>query len=542
MATTTTYNATGSVQTLIVPAGVTSILVDAYGAQGGSPGSAGGLGGRTQATLTVTPGETLSLLVGRSGDAGGYNGGGRNSNTNFHGGGASDLRRGGTALSNRILVAGGGGAGSGATGTQGGTGGGLTGGTGGQKSGEEGNGGTGGTQSAGGSLGGASGVGGTSTDNSNPGGGGGGGFFGGGAGQTGGPGLAGGGGGGGSSLVPAGGTTTAGARSGDGAITLTYNQPPNAPTLTTLTGSETIARSDVNRAAHSHSDPDGDSQTAFRLGYRLVGAASFTTLADQVTVNQFYDFPAASLALGNYERRVATRDSVLWGPYSASSFFTVADRPAGPTITAPTNGATISQATSTFAWSTPSQQAYEVRQVADNAGAANTSVVYATTGVVESVGARQVSLSHPVNGRAEHQQIRTRDGGLWSPWSSVRVSVSYTPPAQPNLTLFPVSTVEGSTGTDAIELTFSQPTPTGGAPSVSHVDAYRRVASSTGEGIRRAKDQPATGRWLDRTVASGVEYAFRLRAFGTNGTSTFGPWVTVPLDPAPFTLTFQEAF
>ncbi|MDQ7779913.1 MAG: pre-peptidase C-terminal domain-containing protein, partial [Planctomycetota bacterium] len=64
-----TFSYTGAFQTWVVPAGVTSITVDAYGAEAGfsSPGPVThvpGKGGRTQATLTVTPGATLYVYVG----------------------------------------------------------------------------------------------------------------------------------------------------------------------------------------------------------------------------------------------------------------------------------------------------------------------------------------------------------------------------------------------------------------------------------------------------------------------------------------------
>src|SRR6202035_1840919 len=117
------FSATGSAQSFVVPAGVTSIDVDMSGAQGGaaqgSPAVVGGKGGRIQATIVVTPGETLQINVGTVGTdgaassstkAGGFNGGGTGGagipEDGGGGGGATDIRQGGTALSNRILVAG----------------------------------------------------------------------------------------------------------------------------------------------------------------------------------------------------------------------------------------------------------------------------------------------------------------------------------------------------------------------------------------------------------------------------------------------------
>lgn len=119
---TETFNYTGSVQTFTVPDGVTSLQIDAYGGRGGRTYSKGvALGGRVQATLNVTPGQVLNIYVGGRGQGyqdpstrapypGGWNGGGSSAYWRVAaGGGATDIRIGGTTLNDRILVAGGGG-------------------------------------------------------------------------------------------------------------------------------------------------------------------------------------------------------------------------------------------------------------------------------------------------------------------------------------------------------------------------------------------------------------------------------------------------
>ncbi len=120
-----TFNYTGAVQTFTVPAGVTSITIDAFGAEGGTGaagnsvsgatlGGAGGKGSKASGTLTVTPGQVLNIYVGGGGTipTGGYNGGGAGGNANSGGGGgASDVRFPGTTAGDRILVAAGGGGG-----------------------------------------------------------------------------------------------------------------------------------------------------------------------------------------------------------------------------------------------------------------------------------------------------------------------------------------------------------------------------------------------------------------------------------------------
>ena len=193
------FNYTGSVQTFTVPAGITSISVDAYGA--GAPNFSyndGGKGGRTQATLSVSPGEILNIYVGGSGSyhysgtsgSGGWNGGVINMigyYASYPSAGATDIRIGGNSLSDRVIVAGGGGGAARSAYRHGGHGGGLVGGSAYSSNGVSlGNPGSGGTQSSGGS-GGTSGSSGSFGDGglgggSYPGGGGGGWYGGGGGG------------------------------------------------------------------------------------------------------------------------------------------------------------------------------------------------------------------------------------------------------------------------------------------------------------------------------------------------------------------------
>lgn len=246
---TVNFNYTGSVQTFTVPACVTSITVDAYGAQGGN---FGGMGGRVQGVLPVNPGDVLNIYVGGQGGGqitnspGGYNGGGNGGTANVQtyagcgGGGASDIRYNGTALTDRVIVAGGGGGAHPVNGP-GGLGGGLTGG------GVTSNGNTcmgawamGGTQSAGGAPsvwsgtccqftavpGGSLGVGGNGTgpgiscNNGDAGSGGGGGYYGGGGGGTY---TAGAGGSSYTAVNVTGVIHTQGDHTGDGLITIVYN-------------------------------------------------------------------------------------------------------------------------------------------------------------------------------------------------------------------------------------------------------------------------------------------------------------------------------
>ncbi|MGA2009987.1 MAG: choice-of-anchor D domain-containing protein [Solirubrobacteraceae bacterium] len=153
-AVTCSFGFTGSEQTFVVPAGVTSLRVVAVGAPGGGglDGNAGGLGGAgadgalVSAGVAVTPGTSLFVEVGgpggRAGGSGaapgGFGGGGPGgaNGGSGGGGGASDVREvscgspcnllAAASLASRLLVAAGGGGGGGGFGSAaGGAGGGA---------------------------------------------------------------------------------------------------------------------------------------------------------------------------------------------------------------------------------------------------------------------------------------------------------------------------------------------------------------------------------------------------------------------------------
>lgn len=225
------FSYTGAVQTWVVPPCITSITVDAKGAQGG--GAAGGKGGRAIATIPVTAGSTLYIYVGgqpttRPGaGSGGFNGGGPvmtqpcggGNSDGWGGGGATDIRT-SVNLADRIIVAAGGG-GQGYSSGAGGIGGGVTGSSGTTFSGYTA---TGGTQTAGGTGGanpGSFGIGGDAGPTSGLciGGGGGGGYYGGSGGRVGS-------GAGGSGWISYPGSTnasmSAGYNTGNGSVSITY--------------------------------------------------------------------------------------------------------------------------------------------------------------------------------------------------------------------------------------------------------------------------------------------------------------------------------
>ena len=212
------YSFTGTYDTYTVPAGVESVKLQVWGAEGGQTNYSsytwkGGKGGYSEGIMPVNAGDVLYVYVGGKGGngstgaggpvTGGWNGGGSSgSSTSYFyggaGGGGTDIRVNNNSLYARVIAAGGGG---GAYGTQtnvevaGGHGGGLSGTQGTYYSSYTGRRGgaasqtTGGAAGTGGTAGtgyaGAFGVGGNSNTGQASGGGGGGGWYGGGGGADG---------------------------------------------------------------------------------------------------------------------------------------------------------------------------------------------------------------------------------------------------------------------------------------------------------------------------------------------------------------------
>ena len=243
--TTTNFSYNGSSQSYTVPANTYSISVSAAGGAGGTgTGSVAVAGAVMEATLTVVPGEVLTVNIGGTGypgvtgamAAGGYNGGAVGNNNQGGGGGATDLRR--TSATNTtdylayrnamLVAAGGGGSGNGSAGgaaglyvANGGKGGGTSGGYGATQTAPGAGGDVAGGVAGGVGVGaagseGTGGSGGALGNNGGGGGGGGGGYYGGGGGSSNIVGTAGG--GGASSWVMATGTSAIGSRTASNAL------------------------------------------------------------------------------------------------------------------------------------------------------------------------------------------------------------------------------------------------------------------------------------------------------------------------------------
>ena len=118
--TTVSFSHTGAAQSWTVPAGVTEITIEAWGAASGDCRA----GGYARRTLPVTSGQTLTVMVGAQGSPNGgsnaFNGGGQGGYASYAspayfqpgGGGGTDVRQFGNLLNHRVIVAGGAGGGA----------------------------------------------------------------------------------------------------------------------------------------------------------------------------------------------------------------------------------------------------------------------------------------------------------------------------------------------------------------------------------------------------------------------------------------------
>ncbi|MFC6221990.1 FG-GAP-like repeat-containing protein [Hymenobacter artigasi] len=346
-AQTTSFACTGGTQSYVVPAGITQLAVVATGAYHGAV---------VQATVAVTPGESLRVEVGGTGSPSGpggggnsipygYNGGG-GSGSSGRGGGATDLRRTGTSTGdyltsrNALLVAGGGGAEGYSVALDayyaGGSGGTPTGANGYAAGAAYAGGGATSTAAGAGATGasaGAASVGGTNTG---VGGSGGGGYYGGGGGGQGGSGgsASGGGGGGGSSWVMAGSTTISYSTSAvpaNGAMTITAI----APTATATPAVSAPANSGTVTTAtptYSGTAPAGSTVRLYVDG-SLLGTTTTATAGGTFSLGQ----PTA-LAQGSHSvAATAQASGQLVSASSATSTFTVVVVPVISSF-APTSG------------------------------------------------------------------------------------------------------------------------------------------------------------------------------------------------------------
>lgn len=295
------------------------------------------------------------------------------------------------------------------------------------------------------------------------------------------------------------------------------NAAPTAPVRTAPADNTKIDRALALVLDWDFTDPDtGDTQSAYDLRYRPIGAPTYTTVMG--TTATAHTLAAGTLAPGDYEWAVRTYDAQgAVSPWSTTGYFTAANAPAAPTITAPAAGATVPERTD-LTWSAPTQDAYQVQRLLTSSSA-----VLFDTGRVPDPATRARTLTFPTNNVAETLRVRVEVGGLWSAWSSVAVQVAYTPPAAPTVALAAVETIPGA-GPDALRITITNPTPGAGQPMVVSHDVLIDHGDSDGL-ARRATGLPAGQPFTYYLPVSGRDYSggrVQVVAVAANGTTSLG--------------------
>lgn len=554
-----TLSYTGLAQTYTIPNNVKRIFVELRGAHGAyDNGGGASYPGITKAEFDVTPGEQLTIYVGGFArtdtysrySLGGWNGGANGGANNYTGGkgggggGASDIRRGGIALTDRIIVAGGGGGyGDKAAGNAGGTvgsdaatsGGGYAGGKGGTQS-------AGGAAGAGATAAGAAGVFGVggagkgdSLSNKLGGGGGGGGYWGGGGGGQGttAPGTNSSGGGGSSFVATSAIVDTAilaykggpgwpsfftevGGRHGEVIISAALFTP-DPPVLIVPKIGEVIDRRLAYTFKWSFIDQDaGDAQSAYDLQYRAQGTTPWTTVSAGSTSPQS-TIAANTFAIGNWEWRVRTADNGgSFGPYSSIQTFQAGEPPAAPSITAPTLNQEITQPDITITWTTSANGEQEVRIVADSGGNPYASTLIAGVETVPS-GTTSKTLPLTNSGNYYHAQVRVKDTTtlLWSAWASRRFLFNAARPPAPTVDLAIAENTLGRVAVHVIHPTAVSPD----EPAVKY-EIYKRILNSGSEwdlvGLATT-GSPANTIMYDYNAAHGFTYEYKARDYSAAG-------------------------
>lgn len=190
-----------------------------------------------------------------------------------------------------------------------------------------------------------------------------------------------------------------------------------------------------------------------------------------------------------------------------------------PTITTPADGGTVVSASTSVTWTVAEQSAYLVQLL--NAS----DVEQYTTGWVFSSATTVPIPVELTNGATYKARVTTRNlEGLDSTADVNTFDVDYEPPPAPTVVL---SLIAG-----AIRLTVTNPAPTGLQPDFLHNDIYVRVASDSDipddyrgeDGIRIATLLTEDIVFEDYAAASGVDYEYRIRAFGENQTYADSAW------------------
>jgi hypothetical protein len=256
------------------------------------------------------------------------------------------------------------------------------------------------------------------------------------------------------------------------------NSAPNAPTLGAPADGAGLDTRVANTFSWTHSDPQGDAQTAYALRYTVSGTPYWWNGSIFVTTETFITSAAASVSIpaNAFERgvrgvwSVATKDASLQGSYAPDRIFYTT--PPTPTTLTPTTGATVTTDLPTLglilvtgSGTGQSTQRAEFQIARDAAFTSNLRTILEPGGDARVSGA----TTEAVSGAAELFQgtwyIRARalntSGGQYSDYTATNTFTVSHPPTAINLTPTGGAIRQfGTTGNMTTNWNFSDTSPT----------------------------------------------------------------------------------
>lgn len=276
----------------------------------------------------------------------------------------------------------------------------------------------------------------------------------------------------------------------DGVFTIRHYYTPQKPSNLNPSQGEVLLRLDAHRFSWVHNHRFAQSKFDLHWSDDQITWKEIS----RETPNQFFTMPAEIFPEGRIYWRVRTySDTGLLSDWSDVQVFNAEMQSDRPIITSPN---IINGARPLFSWSQQDQIAYQV-QVKNtlNETIWDSEEVISTNKNVES----GIDL---INNTTYTLRVRTKNlATVWSEWTEQIITVSYTPPAIPNITL---NKSEGF-----IHLNIGNPKPEGLQPKVLYNDIYRngiRIATSVGNNYK------------DYSIRSGKEYSYKVIAIGDNDT------------------------
>ena len=245
--------------------------------------------------------------------------------------------------------------------------------------------------------------------------------------------------------------------------------PPKAPTNLAPNGAVVSSVAPL-QLGWKHTPADASAQTAYQLRWRKAGTTAWTERAAVVATSESATFPSPTAIFGDgdIEWQARTKGQHAdYGPYSATATFTVA-APPSVSITSPVDPWAQAYAVAGWAYSQDvarPQSAWEAELydgddllIDRKSGTGATATVTMAPLLVDDAG---YTL-----------RVRAATGTLWSDWDTLPFSVSFIPPAEPDLG----GQWDEETGTVSLNVGVVAPDPGGGpVEDTVAIDVLRSV-------------------------------------------------------------------